>query len=106
MGKDEFVAKLEATSTDTKRRPVCVSSVDSAAPHPSNEAGFKDKFLKAAEIMREHLRFVPNRMRMRVHFGPLCLKEWRKDVAQYDYKELDNLLTTAGRRGTSNLEQR
>lgn len=49
----------------------------------------------------EALRYTPSKLRMRLQFGILLLREWKKNQPLYQPIELRDLLLSAGPRGTA-----
>jgi len=65
-----------------------------------------ERQLRAAlNLICANVRVVPNKMRMRVHFGKLSLLEWKKDKDEYSASELEDLFSQAGHRGTARLDE-
>ncbi|KAK4454672.1 hypothetical protein QBC34DRAFT_139176 [Podospora aff. communis PSN243] len=73
---------------------------------PLRDTSFKNAFRDAADSACFNLRRVPNKMRMRVHFGTLILHEQNKGQSDYTKAELEKLLSIAGARGTAKLHRR
>lgn len=65
---------------------------------------YVDGLQQDLEHIAARLRAVPNAMRMRVVFGRFLMKEWRKDIALYDFSDFERLATRAGPRGTTRLD--
>ncbi|KAK3693900.1 hypothetical protein B0T22DRAFT_55505 [Podospora appendiculata] len=68
------------------------------------KSGYKEAMSKALMNAAENLRFLPNKMRMRVRFGNLYLKEWKKGKDEYTLTDLESLLRRAGPRGTAAMD--
>ena len=79
-----------------------LASVDSAGLVEA-KTKYKKEFTDALDHMAGILRYVPNGMRMRVHFGNLVLNEWKKDKSEYTLAELGSLVHRAGKRGTAQM---
>jgi hypothetical protein len=62
---------------------------------------FREKLFQAVKQMRS----TPGEMRMRVQFGTLLLQEWKKNVTEYTYGELENVIKRLGVRGTFSFSQ-
>lgn len=106
VGKTRFTALLAQTP-------------DGARPYISPKAGpatgnieinqlyakwqndFREKVYQAAR----QIRSTPSEMRMRVQFGTLLLQEWKKNVTEYTYGELENVIKRLGVRGTFSFSQ-
>ncbi|KAK3335599.1 hypothetical protein B0T19DRAFT_395437 [Cercophora scortea] len=67
-------------------------------------SGYKEAISKALVNAAENMRFLPNKMRMRVKFGNLYLKEWKKGKDEYTFADLESLVRRAGPRGTAAMD--
>lgn len=64
---------------------------------------YRENLEKALARAVENLRYVPNRMRMRLKFGHVLLKEWKKGHSEYTFSELEQIAQRAGPRGTVHM---
>ncbi|KAK4127140.1 hypothetical protein N657DRAFT_566989 [Parathielavia appendiculata] len=102
-----LTALLQPKEGATGRR---VTAVTSKNPRPTNQVGldktkadYKKALMKMLNEASGHLRHDPTGMQMRVHFGNLVLDEWKKGKTEYDFSELENLMSRAGTRGTAHM---
>ncbi|OIW34461.1 hypothetical protein CONLIGDRAFT_675438 [Coniochaeta ligniaria NRRL 30616] len=65
------------------------------------QTGFREKLFQAVK----QIRSTPSEMRMRVQLGTLLLQEWKKNVTEYTYGELENVIKRLGIRGTFSFSQ-
>jgi hypothetical protein len=77
-----------------------------SADAPLRATSFKDEFRDAADFACSSLCRVPNKMRMRVHFGTLIPHEQNKGQSGYTQAELEKELSSTGVRGTAKLHRR
>ncbi|KAK3393999.1 hypothetical protein B0H63DRAFT_31820 [Podospora didyma] len=108
-GKDGVTIILQEKKGWTGSRPTVkdeplISMVDESAISAA-KTEFKDALKDALACAVQNLRYIPNKMRMRVYFGRFMLKEWKKDQEEYTFQELAGIARRAGPRGTSRMDK-
>ncbi|KAM7190550.1 hypothetical protein V8F20_009683 [Naviculisporaceae sp. PSN 640] len=83
-------------------RAVAIANPDNSSnpADPAESLVYREEFEQALARAVANLRFVPNRMRMRINFGQILLKEWKKERSEYTFNELQQMAERAGPRGT------
>ncbi|KAB5551323.1 hypothetical protein GE09DRAFT_1287968 [Coniochaeta sp. 2T2.1] len=82
-----------------------------AGPNTTNRAfyGLVDKWLEEfREVLfraARQIRVNSSEMRMRVQFGELLLQEWKKNIEEYTYDDLESVIKRLGVRGTFSFDQ-
>ncbi|KAM7212629.1 hypothetical protein V8F06_012006 [Rhypophila decipiens] len=86
-------------------RPFAIVKAGHSSESTDDKDGtqYKEELQKALARAVENLRYVPNRMRMRINFGHVLLKEWKKDQSEYTFAELKQMAHRAGPRGTVHM---
>ena len=103
-GKEDLEVILIPMEGAQGARPTAIANIGTAlAPDEAATAVYKKELANALSRTLENLRYVPNRMRMRVNFGNFLLKEWKKDKSTYSFSELKDTAGRAGHRGTARL---
>ncbi|KAK0733599.1 hypothetical protein B0T26DRAFT_745632 [Lasiosphaeria miniovina] len=70
-------------------------SSDADPVDKTQEEEYKEELKKALAFTVQNLKHVPNKMRMRVHFGTFRLKEWKKGQTEYTFSELESIAEIA-----------
>ncbi|KAK3330870.1 hypothetical protein B0H66DRAFT_598394 [Apodospora peruviana] len=116
QGKDSLQVVLVAQPGASGARPSATSQPpDTAGQSPvevaaaaaataATAAEYKSELVANLFRAIENLRYVPNKMCMRVHFGRFLLKEWKKAKLQYNFTELESITRRAGPRGTTRMD--
>ncbi|KAK0632888.1 hypothetical protein B0T14DRAFT_47314 [Immersiella caudata] len=107
-GPSLAVFLLQKDENESTLRPVAPKILSSSGLVDTSlcAAAFRDAFKDATDHSFSALSRVSNKMRMRVHFGTLALRERKKGKSEYTKPELQSLLSSAGTRGTAKLNRR
>ncbi|KAK3383656.1 hypothetical protein B0T24DRAFT_58157 [Lasiosphaeria ovina] len=109
-GKENMKTVLQTVGGKNGARPTATNargpkSSDAGPVVKAQEEEYKEELKKALAFTVQNLKHVPNKMRMRVHFGTFRLREWKKGQTEYTFSELESIVRRAGPRGTSSIDK-
>lgn len=110
MGNSESLSfALQRKQGGSGARPIISTSqsldlLGDAHSEAAARKEYKEGLKNILTLVADNLRYVPNQMRMRVHFGRFILHEWKKDKMYYTLQELEHLVRRAGPRGTARMD--
>lgn len=106
VGQSGFIALLDQTPDGARpymspKAGPATNSVEYSELYAKWQNAFREKLFQAAK----QIRSTPSEMRMRVTLGILLLQEWKKNMTEYTYGELESVIKRLGIRGTFSFSQ-